>query len=60
MGVGLLKHHAKSKTVTLPNGARALVTIDDSGTVTQVESGDRLDAIVRPKSVRIEIRPRKE
>ena len=57
-GVGLLKHHATKKTVTLPNGDRALVTVDDSGTVTQVESGDRLDAIVRPRTVRIQIRKR--
>lgn len=55
-GVGLLRHHAVKKTVTLPDGARALVTIDDSRTVTQVESGDRLDAIVRPRTVRIQIR----
>lgn len=57
-GVALLRHHAKKKTVTLPDGRRALVTVDDSGTVTQVESGDRLDAIVRPKTVRIQIRKR--
>lgn len=57
-GVALLRHHAQKKTVTLPNGDRALVTVDDSGTVTQVESGDRLDAIVRPKAVRIQIRKR--
>lgn len=55
-GVALLRHHASKKTVTLPNGDRALVTVDDSGTVTQIESGDRLDAIVRPRSVRIQIR----
>lgn len=55
-GVALLTHHATSKTVTLPNGKRAKVTIDDSGTVTQVECGDRLDAIVRPRTVRIQIK----
>lgn len=59
-GVGLLKHHAVKKTVTLKNGKRALVTVDDSGTVTQIESGDQLDAIVRPKTVRIQIRPTRE
>ena len=57
-GVALLRHHATKKTVTLEDGSRALVTVDDSGTVTQVESGDRLDAIVRPKTVRIQIRKR--
>ena len=57
-GVGLLKHHAVKKTVTLKDGRRALITVDDSGTVTHVESGDQLDAIVRPKTVRIQIRPK--
>ncbi len=52
----LLTHRATSRTVTLPDGTRALVTVDDSGTVTQVESANRLDAIVRPKTVRIQIR----
>lgn len=52
----LLTHRAASRTVTLPDGTRALVTVDDSGTVTQVESANRLDAIVRPKTVRIQIR----
>ncbi len=55
-GVALLRHHSIKRTVDLPDGRRALVTTDDSGTVTQVESGDRLDAIVRPRTVRIQIR----
>lgn len=59
-GVALLKHHAKKKTVTLKDGRRALVTVDDSGTVTQVETTDQLDAIVRPRTVRIQIRPVRE
>lgn len=52
----LLKHRPRSRTVTLPNGKRALVTMDDSGTVTQIETAERLDAIVRPKTVTIQIR----
>lgn len=59
-GVGLIKHHAKSKTVTLKDGRRALITVDDSDTVTHIESGDQLDCIVRPKTVRIQIRPVRE
>jgi len=51
----LLRHRAKKRTVTLPDGRRALITVDDSGTVTQIESADRLDAIVRPKTVRLRI-----
>jgi hypothetical protein len=55
----LLRLRAKKKTVTLPNGERALVTVDDSGTVKHIETSDRLDAVVRPRSVTIQIR-RKE
>jgi hypothetical protein len=54
----LLTHRARKRTVTLPSGERALVTVDDSGTVTHIETADRLDAIVRPKTVTIKIRPR--
>lgn len=54
--VPLLTHRAKKRTVTLPNGERALITVDDSGTVTNVEHGEHLDAIVRPKTVTIKIR----
>lgn len=50
-----LRHRATKRTVTLPSGERALVTVDDSGTVTQIEHGEHLDAVVRPKSVRLQI-----
>ena len=53
---GLLKHRARSKTVTMRNGERALVTVDDSGTVFQREHGDVLDAVVRPKTIRLKVR----
>lgn len=52
----LLTHRATKKTVTLPNGMRALISTDDSGTVTQVETAERLDAIVRPQTVKIRLR----
>lgn len=52
----LVTHRAKKRTVTLKSGERALVTTDDSGTVTQIETADRLDAIVRPRTVRIQLR----
>ena len=39
-------------------GERALVSVDDSGTVMQIETVNRLDAIVRPRTVRL--RPRVE
>jgi len=57
-GFNFLKYRAKKKTVTLPDGRRALVTVDDSGTVTHIETDNQLDAVVRPKTVRIQIRPR--
>jgi hypothetical protein len=52
----LLAHRATKRTVTLKSGERALVTTDDSGTVTQIETADRLDAVVRPRTVRIQLR----
>lgn len=52
----LLTHRATKRTVTLKSGERALVTTDDSGTATQIETAERLDAIVRPKTVRIQLR----
>lgn len=52
-----LRFRAKTRTVTLPNGERAKVTIDDSGTVRHVEHGDHLDATVRPASIRLVLRP---
>jgi hypothetical protein len=47
-GVSLLKMRARHKTVTLPNGERAKVTIDDSGTVKQVWRDEQLDGYVTP------------
>jgi hypothetical protein len=52
----LLRLRQQKKTITLPNGERALVTVDDSKTVMQIEHGDQLDAVVRPKTVTIRIR----
>lgn len=54
---GFLRFRAKKRTVTLPSGERALVTIDDSGTVRHVEHGDHLDATVRPNTIRLVLRP---
>jgi hypothetical protein len=55
-GLNFLKYRATKRTVTLPSGERALVTVDDSGTVTHIEHGEQLDAVVRPKTVRLKIR----
>lgn len=53
----ILRFRARTRTVTLPTGERAKVTIDDSGTVRHVEHGDHLDATVRPGTIRMVLRP---
>lgn len=59
-GFNFLRFRATKRTVTLPSGERALVRVDDSGTVTEVEVSrrgagvsERQDAIVRPKTIRL-------
>lgn len=52
-GFSFLRYRATERTVTLTDGRRAKVTVDDSGTVTQIESDEQLDAIVRPKTIRV-------
>jgi hypothetical protein len=52
-----LRFRAKTRTVTLPSGERAKVTVDDSGTVRHVEHGEVLDATVRPATIRLKVRP---
>jgi hypothetical protein len=54
-GFNFLRHRATKRTVTLRDGRRALVTTDDSGTVTHIETAEQLDAIVRPKTIRLQI-----
>ncbi len=61
-GFNFLKYRAKKRTVTLPTGERALIRVDDSGTVTEVEVSrrgagvsERQDAIVRPRTIRLGI-----
>lgn len=50
-----LKHRATERTVILPSGTRAKVTVDDSGTVTHIETDDQLGAIVRPKTIKLKV-----
>jgi hypothetical protein len=50
-----LRLRATERVVTLRDGRRARVTVDDSGTVTQIETDDRLDAVVRPRAVRLRV-----
>lgn len=50
------EHRKTRKTITLASGVRALRTIDDSGTVMQIETPDQLHAVVRPRTVRFRLR----
>ena len=50
------KYRAVERIVTLPTGERVRVTVDDSGTVTQIEHDHTLDAVVRPRTVTIKRR----
>ncbi len=65
-GISFREHRNTKRTRDLPSGERALITIDDSGTVMQVLRSRRLsdqeclDAVVRPKTVRIKFRTRSE
>lgn len=47
---------ARTKTVTLPTGERAKVTWDDSGTTRHTETDERLDALVRPRTITLKVR----
>jgi hypothetical protein len=61
-GFNFLRFRATTRTVTLPSGERALVRVDDSGTVTEVEVSrrgagvsERQDAIVRPQTITLRV-----
>lgn len=54
---GPARYQAQERIVTLGNGERVRVSVDDSGTVTQIEHTDRLDAIVRPATITMRVRP---
>lgn len=60
-GYSFRENRKTKRTVTLPTGERALVTVDDSGTVMQIlrsrpaSADERLDAIVRPKTIRVRV-----
>lgn len=54
--VNVLRYRATERTVTLPDGRRAKVTVSDSRTVKQIETDESLDAVVRPRTVAIKVR----
>jgi hypothetical protein len=49
---------AAEKVIYLPNGQHVKVSVDDSGTATQVDDGDNLHAVVRPGAITLNIAPR--
>lgn len=51
--IGPRRHVPRRFIRTLPNGERVGVEIDDSGTVEQVHHNHTLDAIVRPRTIRV-------
>jgi Arc/MetJ family transcription regulator len=44
------------RVLYLPNGRHVKVSVDDSGTATQVEDAENLHAIVRPGAITVPIR----
>lgn len=49
----ILRLRPRVRTLTLPNGERAKEMRDDSGTVSHIERDEGMDAIVRPKTIRL-------
>lgn len=54
--VNVLRFRATKRTVTLPDGRRAKVTVSDSRTVKHIETDESLDAVVRPRTVVLKVR----
>lgn len=52
----VLRMRPTERTTTLRDGQRAKVTVDDSGTVTQIETAEQLHGIVAPKTIRLKVR----
>lgn len=55
-GFNFAENRKTVRTVTLPSGERAKLTVDDSGTSVQIETAERMDAVVRPRTVRLVVR----
>lgn len=55
-GVQLMERSTRTRTVTLKNGKRAKVTIEGTpgdGFVKHVETDESIDAVVRPRTVKV-------
>lgn len=57
MAPAFVTHRPSKRTITMPNGERALITTDDSGTVRHREHGDILDARVLLHTLRVKMAP---
>lgn len=55
-GFDFKENRHTTRTMTLRSGERAKVSVDDSGTAMQIETAERLDAVVRPRTVRLRLR----
>lgn len=51
----VLRMRRTERTTTLRDGQRAKVTLDDSGTVTQIETAEQLHGIVTPKTIQLKV-----
>jgi hypothetical protein len=59
-GIALIRQRRRERTVTLPDGTRAKVTVEGSeqaGFVQQTETDDRLDGTAYPRTIRYTFRP---
>ena len=54
-GYSFWEHRKTKRTMTSRDGKRALVTVDDSGTAMQIECGDQLHAVVRPRPIQLRL-----
>ena len=56
-GKGMRVHTPGQRVLHLPNGAKVLITVDDSGVATQVIEDEAQHAIVRPKPISMRNHP---
>lgn len=57
-GFSFTEHRKTVRTVVLPNGRKAKVWVDDSGTTMHQETDTGISAVVRPKPINIRVFPR--
>lgn len=50
------RHRARERVVTLADGRRARIQLDDSSTVQHTETDETMDALVRPQTATIRVK----